>query len=69
MKIMSKKDFLTVRECMDPNQMLRLLGKESNVVKCHAGHILFSYEGEFPDNLVIRKKCKSCKKYYEISKG
>lgn len=53
---------------MTPAEILRTYGIEPEVVKCPSGHILFSYTGPFPPGFRVYKKCRSCKKYYEISK-
>lgn len=60
---------ISVTETVHTSEQLKVYGKETVVVKCPAGHILFSYFADtpLPRNFRTVHRCKSCKKYYEVS--
>lgn len=63
-------DYLKVHvtETVHPSEHQKIYGRETKVVKCPAGHILFSYFADNPLPSGFRQihRCKSCKKYYEV---
>lgn len=60
---------INVTETVHPSEQLRIYGKETVVVKCPAGHILFTYfaDSPLPGKFRTVHRCKSCKKYYKVS--